>query len=158
PNNGYQVASGDPETAWFQVCMPGGLSNYWTGAVPRFAPDDFTDGERLHERYRWPVSYEDLAPYYEEAERLLLVSASRYPVPALPAGYVRYPTHLPKGWQRVAAQASLRGHGLVPLPLAAGPPWMLRRGGTAFNSYLKIGRLLARASNYKLVLGAHATY
>src|SRR3954454_11968907 len=27
----------------------GGLSNYWTGAVPRFAPDDFTEGGAIDE-------------------------------------------------------------------------------------------------------------
>ena len=42
--------------------QPGGLSNQWTGAVPRFAPDDFIEGERLHERYRWPVTYDELVP------------------------------------------------------------------------------------------------
>src|SRR5437762_3387725 len=47
------VASGDPMTEWYSALAPGGLSNLWTGAVPRFAPDDFFEGERLHERYRW---------------------------------------------------------------------------------------------------------
>ncbi len=46
----------------------GGLSNHWTGGVPRFAPEDFTEGERLHERFRWPISYAELAPYYEKVE------------------------------------------------------------------------------------------
>jgi choline dehydrogenase-like flavoprotein len=156
-SNGQHIASGDPETVWFQAFMPGGLSNHWTGAVPRFAPEDFTDGERLHEQYRWPVSYEDLVPYYEEVERLLVVSASQQDVPALPAGYVRYPKGLPRAWEQVAAQAPARGQGLVPLPMADGAAWMVSRRGTAFNSYVSIGRLLACSPHYKLMLGAHAT-
>src|SRR3954452_8410446 len=55
------VASGDAVTEWHNALSPGGLSNLWTGAVPRFAPEDFFEGERLHERFRWPVSYSELA-------------------------------------------------------------------------------------------------
>src|SRR4029453_19348067 len=47
------VRSGHPGTCWYEHLQPGGLSNQWTGAVPRFAPQDFTDGERLGEQYRW---------------------------------------------------------------------------------------------------------
>src|SRR5256885_17014947 len=57
-------ASADPDALWHQALAPGGLSNYWTGAVPRFSPDDFCEGERLPERYRWPVGDDDLAPHH----------------------------------------------------------------------------------------------
>src|SRR5436190_9344387 len=77
-DEGYAyVASGDPDTQWRSALLPGGLSNYWTGAVPRFAPEDFFEGARLHERYRWPISYADLAAYYTYAERLLDVVGER---------------------------------------------------------------------------------
>src|SRR5712691_3602547 len=79
------VSSGDPETQWCNTLTPGGLSNFWTGAVPRFAPEDFAEGERLHERYRWPLSYTDLEPYYTYAERLLGVVGEPRSVPQLPA-------------------------------------------------------------------------
>jgi predicted NAD/FAD-dependent oxidoreductase len=55
------VVSGDPRTKCYGGFIPGGLSNFWTGAVPRFAPEDFNEGARLHERYRWPICYSDLA-------------------------------------------------------------------------------------------------
>jgi len=42
------AVSGDPRT---QIA-PDGLSNDWTGAVPQFAPEDFTAGEKLYERFR----------------------------------------------------------------------------------------------------------
>src|SRR4051794_19644431 len=51
------------DVVWYRSLVPGGLSNYWTGAVPRFTPEDFFEGERLHEQYRWPVSYDNLVPY-----------------------------------------------------------------------------------------------
>src|SRR5262245_2497634 len=43
----------------------------WTGPVPCFCPEDFTAGERVHEKYRWPASCSDLAPCYEVAERVM---------------------------------------------------------------------------------------
>jgi len=63
----------------------GGLSNNWTGAVPRFAPEDFTEGERLHERFRWPITYSDLTPYYEKVERSLEITADPAMYPNCPA-------------------------------------------------------------------------
>ena len=63
--------SAEGDATWFHSLIAGGLSNYWTGAVPRFAPEDFHEGARLHERYRWPVTYADLVPAYERIERLL---------------------------------------------------------------------------------------
>ena len=64
----------DPGVDWYSSLSLGGLSNFWTAAVPRFAPDDFLEGARLDERYRWPVTYEDLEPYYVAAERRLGVT------------------------------------------------------------------------------------
>lgn len=69
------ASSGDPATRWYQELAPGGLTNHWTGAVPRFAAEHFVEGARLHERYRWPVGYADLEPYYDRVERLLGVAS-----------------------------------------------------------------------------------
>ena len=150
------VASDDPGAMWLHDLSPGGMSNYWTGAVPRFAPDDFTDGERLHARYRWPVSYDDLRPYYERVERLLLVSGGQRDLPTLPAADVAHPYTLPPDWQRVAPAAEAAGHGLAPVPLAAGKPWMATRRGAPFNSFAVIVEQLRRKPNFQLLLGAHA--
>jgi choline dehydrogenase-like flavoprotein len=150
------VASGDPTARWYHALVPGGLSNYWTGAVPRFAPQDFRDGERLHERYRWPVSYEDLEPYYERAERLLGVAGGREPQPQLPAPAVAHECHLPADWQRVAPHARALGHGLTPMPLADVGPWMVTRSGAAFNSFTRIIPSLQHSPWFELRLGAHA--
>src|SRR5262249_25767307 len=84
--DGYSyLASGDPDTLWPNYLAPGGLSNYWTGAVPRFAPEDFTEGGQLHDCYRWPVSYADLAPFYTRAEQLLGVVGERRAIPQVSA-------------------------------------------------------------------------
>jgi choline dehydrogenase-like flavoprotein len=150
------VSSGDSDTEWHNSLTPGGLSNQWTGAVPRFAPEDFSEGERLHERYRWPISYQDLAPYYTYAERLLGVVGERHGTPQMPAPEaIVHERHLPRAWRAVAGSAERFGQGLVYAPLADGPSWMVRRSGNAFNSFERIVSRLSRFPHFELRLGAH---
>jgi choline dehydrogenase-like flavoprotein len=150
------VSTADPQTDWYFNLAPGGLSNQWTGAVPRFAAEDFTEGARLDERYRWPVTYEALVPYYQRAERLLDITADSRDVPSLPAGYAAFRQRLPADWQRVANVAAAHGQGLTVTPLADGPPWLITRQGTAFNSFTRIVRPLLRSPHFQLLVGAHA--
>ncbi|MEO7361727.1 MAG: FAD-dependent monooxygenase, partial [Gemmatimonadaceae bacterium] len=91
----------DRRTLWIRSMMLGGLTNQWTGAVPRFAAADFVEGEQLHERYRWPIRYEDLQPYYDDAERLIGVSGQATDAPNLPAGRIAHHRRLPDDWQPV---------------------------------------------------------
>jgi choline dehydrogenase-like flavoprotein len=153
---GGHCVSGDPQTICYVKLAPGGLSNNWTGAVPRFAPEDFTEGERLHERFRWPITYPDLAPYYEKVERYLQITADPRDVPQMPAGYASYPRRIPADWEVVARAAGKFGQGFTMYPLADGPPNMLVRRGTAFNSYTGVVRPLLRSPNFRLQTGAHA--
>jgi choline dehydrogenase-like flavoprotein len=156
--NGGHVASDDPEALWYHELAPGGLSNYWTGAVPRFAPEDFTEGERLHEQYRWPLTYEELRPYYEQVERVLVVTGDDRDVDHLPASHVAYTRRLPADWQRIAPYAHELGHGFTTVPLATGHRWLVSRTGAPFNSFTTIVRKLRGSPHFKLLLGAHALH
>jgi len=149
------VSLGDPQTEWFSSMSPGGLSNYWTAAVPRFAPEDFTDGGRIDERFVWPLTYPELEPYYELAEEVLSISGSTRSLPTLPAGVVRYPSEMPSGW-RAVAEASGADRFTV-MPLARGGRWIVARRGSEFNSYHVIVKPLETASTFELRLGARVT-
>jgi len=76
----------------------GGLAMHWGGVTPRFSPEDF----RLKSLYGvgddWPISYEDLDPFYQEAEERMGISGEQgppamdprgrpFPMPALPLSY-----------------------------------------------------------------------
>ncbi len=151
------VAAGDAATEWQSALAPGGLSNYWTGAVPRFAPDDFTEGEREHERYRWPVSYSQLAPYYTRMEALLGVVGERRAIPQVsPSEALVQTRRLPEPWGLVARMAERQGQGLMYSPIADGPSWLVRPSGNAFNSYDRIVSRLRRNPAFELGLGMHA--
>ena len=81
-----------------RVKAVGGTTMHWAGYTPRFMENDF----RMHSAYGigddWPITYEDLEPYYGEAEMELGVSggddnpfaslrSTSYPMPAFPFGY-----------------------------------------------------------------------
>lgn len=150
------LVSGDPRTLCYAKHAPGGLSNNWTGAVPRFAPEDFFEGERLHARFRWPITYQDLAPFYEKVERQLSISADPRDVPQLPGGYVDFPRRLPDDWQAVERSARAFGQGLTVYPLADGPSNLLVSRGTAFNSYTSMVIPMLGSPKFQLKTGAHA--
>ena len=51
----------------------GGSSNCWTGCTPRFLPNDFKIKTLYGVGQDWPLSYEDLEPYYTEAEAIMAI-------------------------------------------------------------------------------------
>ncbi len=155
-NGNLHTVTGDPRTVWWSCFMPGGFSNQWTGAVPRFAPRDFCEGERIDERYCWPVNYEDLAPYYQRVEPLMCINGDNKPHPNLPVGCRKFRRVLADDWQHIAACAEARGQGLAVTPVADGPPFLVALRGTAFNSFTNIVRPLMASPNFKLIAGAHA--
>jgi len=79
------------------MCV-GGLAMHWGGVTPRYSPEDF----RIKSLYGlgddWPISYDDLDPFYQEAEERMGVSGEQgppaldprgkpFPMPALPLTY-----------------------------------------------------------------------
>ncbi len=52
----------------------GGSTNVFAALWPRFRPSDFRKGVEHGLAPDWPITYEDLAPFYDEADRLVGVS------------------------------------------------------------------------------------
>ncbi|HAM22830.1 MAG TPA: hypothetical protein DCQ04_11260, partial [Actinobacteria bacterium] len=121
-----------------------------------FAPEDFTEGAHLDERYEWPVSYSDLAPYYELAEAALVVTAGQ-PFANFPQNTTRFRSRPPADWRDLAAHVESFGHHLGSLPMAKGTPWMIAARGTEFSSYHSIVAPLLTSDLFTLVRGAQVT-
>lgn len=143
--------TGDPQAELFEALAPGGLSNHWSCAVPRFAPEDFADAKRAGVEQTWPLSYDDLAPWYARVEPLLHIAGPLEEHEQLPGPRVRYPRELGSGWSEVAALARRQGRTVVPMPYAYGADTTLTRSGTPFNSFVRLlkpalaeGKLKAR--------------
>jgi glucose dehydrogenase len=76
----------------------GGLAMHWGGVTPRFSPEDFRTKSLYGVGHDWPVSYEELDPFYQEAEERIGVAGEQgpaaldprskpFPMPALPLTY-----------------------------------------------------------------------
>ncbi len=55
----------------------GGSSNCWWACTPRFMPNDFKMKSVYGIEEDWPLTYEDLDPYYEEAEDIMSISGPK---------------------------------------------------------------------------------
>lgn len=73
----YYRSSGDPEKKWRFSLGFGGSSNCWTGNTPRMLPADFEMQTRFGKGRDWPISYDDLAPYYLKAEKMMQIAGAR---------------------------------------------------------------------------------
>lgn len=65
--------NGNPDKPWAFDPNFGGSSNCWTGCTPRFLPNDFKIKSLYNVGQDWPLSYEELDPYYEEAEDIMAI-------------------------------------------------------------------------------------
>lgn len=144
-------AAGDPDTALYEALAPGGLSNHWSCAVPRFSCEDFIDAERAGEAYKWPIGYGDVAPWYERVEPLLHIAGSSSERAQLPAGRVHDPRELASAWAPIVAEAQRSGRTVAPMPYAYGAETTVTLSGTVFNSFVRLiqpelraGRLAVR--------------
>ena len=97
----------------------GGSTLHWGAYCPRPTPGNFHIRTESGVGVDWPITYDDLLPYFEDVERFLGVSGPadypwdpgrRYPLPALP---LNAPAEL---MQRGCAALGLR---TAPAPLAA---------------------------------------
>ncbi len=72
-----------PEKPWIFTLGFGGGSNCWWACTPRFLPADFAMKTRYGVGHDWPLSYDDLEPFYCEAEAAMSVAGSdaHSPVP-----------------------------------------------------------------------------
>ena len=89
---GWQI-DGEPYTTtegtewdWFRARMLGGRTNHWGRISLRFGPDDFRVKSRDGQGEDWPLSYAELAPYYDRVDRMIGVFGSEENIPNAPAG------------------------------------------------------------------------
>jgi choline dehydrogenase-like flavoprotein len=61
---------------WWRARMLGGRTNHWGRIALRNGPYDFKPRARDGLGFDWPISYEDMAPYYDKVELLIGVYGS----------------------------------------------------------------------------------
>jgi len=71
---GYLVQTGPLPFGSDCLRGPGGTTLHWLGSTPRMLPNDFKMQTLYGQGVDWPISYDDLMPYYEMAENEIGVS------------------------------------------------------------------------------------
>lgn len=66
---------------WFRSRMLGGRTNHWGRISLRFGPNDFKHKSIDGLGEDWPISYDDVAPYYDRVDRLIGVFGSKENLP-----------------------------------------------------------------------------
>jgi choline dehydrogenase-like flavoprotein len=96
--NGFWDIEGEPYTTapgtnfrWFRSRIEGGRTNHWGRIALRFGEADFrarsTDGMGDD----WPITYQEIAPYYDKVESYIGVFGSKENVPNSPDGVFQPP-------------------------------------------------------------------
>ncbi len=71
----------DTKFDWFRSRMVGGRTNHWGRISLRFGPKDFKHRSIDGHGDDWPISYEDVAPWYDKVDQLIGVFGSKENLP-----------------------------------------------------------------------------
>lgn len=74
PGEPYTNAPGS-NFLWWRARMLGGRTNHWGRIAPRMGPYDFKPRSRDGLGFDWPLTYDELEPYYDKTEALIGVYA-----------------------------------------------------------------------------------
>ena len=72
---------------WFRSHMLGGRTNHWGRISLRFGPKDFKHKDVDGHGDNWPISYDDVKPYYDKVDKLIGVFGTNEGLPNDPDGF-----------------------------------------------------------------------
>ena len=95
---GAWTIEGEPYTSvpgsnfrWFRSRIVGGRTNHWGRIALRFAPIDFRAKTRDGLGDDWPITYDDVAPYYDKVESFIGVFGTKENISSAPDGVFQPP-------------------------------------------------------------------
>jgi choline dehydrogenase-like flavoprotein len=98
-----------------RIRVLGGRTVHWNAVVLRYAPPDFREHSLHGIEEDWPLSYEELAPYYDRIEKMIGVCGNDDHLDILPAG----PSYLPPLRLRCSEQILKRSIAPLGIPVVA---------------------------------------
>jgi choline dehydrogenase-like flavoprotein len=111
---GGWTLDGEPYTSapgntfdWFRSRMLGGRTNHWGRISLRFGPHDFQRKTLDGLGDDWPITYDDIKPYYDNIDRLIGVFGVPLNMPNEPDGIFQPPPR-PRCYELLIKQASDR--------------------------------------------------
>jgi len=117
---GWQI-DGEPYTTapdtkfdWWRARMLGGRTNHWGRISLRFGPYDFNRKNRDGLGDDWPITYDDVKPWYDETDKLIGIFGSAENLPNEPDG-IFHPPPTPRCYELLATKAA-RKLGVTVIP------------------------------------------
>ena len=104
PGEPYVNAPGS-DWMWWRGRMLGGRTNHYGRISLRMGPYDFKPRSRDGKGFDWPITYEELAPYYDKAEEMIGVFGTKEGLENTPDGKFQ-PAPAPRGYERIIKRAS----------------------------------------------------
>ena len=92
---------------WWRARMLGGRTNHWGRISLRFGPDDFRRKSLDGMGDDWPITYDDVAPYYDRVDQLVGIYGSREGIHNEPDGLFQ-PPPAPRCYELLIKKASDR--------------------------------------------------
>lgn len=110
----YETAP-DTDFAWVRGHHTGGRSVTWGRVSLRLSPMDYEANARDGHGVDWPVRYDDIAPWYDHAERFAGVAGQAEGLPQLPDGIFQPPFALNpvEAYLRESIKANFPGRTLI---------------------------------------------
>ena len=84
PGEPFTLANGSDQFRWWRPRMLGGRTNHWGRVSLRYGPYDFKPKSRDGIGFDWPITYDDLAPWYDKVERLIGVTGRSHGIENTP--------------------------------------------------------------------------
>jgi choline dehydrogenase-like flavoprotein len=109
---GGWTLAGEPYTTapgntfdWYRTRMLGGRTNHWGRISLRFGPDDFRRRSLDGLGDDWPITYDDIKPYYDRVDQLVGIFGSKEGLPNEPDG-VFLPAPRPRCYELLIKRAA----------------------------------------------------
>ena len=141
----YTVTAGE-RFDWFRARMLGGRTNHWGRISLRYGPNDFRRRSLDGLGDDWPISYEELKPYYDSLDRLVGLFGSVEGLPNEPDGIFQPPPR-PRCYELLIKQSCDR-LGVTCIPSRMSILTQAHNGRSACHYCGQCGRGCRTASNF----------
>ncbi len=100
--------------AWVRARALGGKTNIWGRLALRLSDYDFKAASRDGYGMNWPITYKDIAPYYDKVDLLLGISGHKENLPHLPDSIFQRPFKLTDTEMNLRKSLATMGRTLTP--------------------------------------------
>ena len=141
----YTVAPGS-DFSWFRSRVLGGRTNHYGRVTLRMSDYDFKPRSTDGLGFDWPISYADMAPYYDKAERFIGVTGTVEGIRSAPDGIFNPPA--PLRAHDVLVQRACAKNGIRAVAARQAVTTVARNGRPPCHYCGQCGRGCMTASNY----------